>query len=67
MSVNYFYPEYEVVRNQNRCVTCRVCEKQCSNDVHHYNAKENIMIANDSTCVDCQRCVSLCPTRALKI
>lgn len=67
MSVNYFFPEYEVVRNNNRCVTCRVCEKQCSNGVHHYNVEENIMVADDSACVDCQRCVSLCPTRALKI
>lgn len=67
MSVNYLFPEYEVVRNNSRCITCRVCEKQCSNGVHHYNSEENLMLADESACVDCQRCVSLCPTRALKI
>ena len=52
---------------RDSCITCRVCEKQCSNGVHHYNSEENLMLADESACVDCQRCVSLCPTRALKI
>ena len=25
MAVDFFYPAYEVVRNQDRCITCRVC------------------------------------------
>ena len=67
MSVNFIYPEFEVVRNENRCIGCRVCERQCSNGVHTYNADRKIMLSDESKCVDCQRCVSLCPTRALKI
>ena len=31
MAINYFYPDYEVVRNPDRCVACRVCERQCAN------------------------------------
>ncbi|MGN0765380.1 MAG: glutamate synthase-related protein [Christensenellales bacterium] len=67
MSINYVYPEFEVVRNPNRCIACRVCERQCANEVHRYDADAKIMLADESKCVNCQRCVSLCPTRALKI
>ncbi len=67
MSAGFIYPEFEVVRNENRCVSCRVCEQQCSNGVHSYDAGRGIMISDETRCVDCQRCVSLCPTRALKI
>ena len=67
MAVDFFYPAYEVVRNQDRCITCRVCERQCANKVHQYDAELGLMISDESACVNCQRCVSHCPTRALKI
>ncbi len=67
MPVNYIYPDYEVVRNFDRCITCRVCERQCANEVHSYDEDLKRMKADESKCVNCQRCVSLCPTRALKI
>lgn len=67
MAVNYLIPEFEVVRNHDRCITCRVCERQCANEVHSFDAEGNIMISDEAKCVDCQRCVSLCPTHALKI
>lgn len=61
------YPEYEVVRNDNRCTRCRLCEKQCACGVHTYDPERRLMLADESRCVNCQRCVALCPTRALKI
>ena len=67
MSISYIYPEFEVVRNPSRCIACRVCERQCANEVHSYDAESGLMLSDESKCVDCQRCVSLCPTRALKI
>ena len=67
MGVEFIYPEFEVVRNENRCIACRVCERQCSNEVHRYDPERGVMLSDESKCVDCQRCVSLCPTRALKI
>lgn len=67
MPVNYFFPDYEVARDFNRCINCRVCERQCSNTVHSFDAEKNIMEADSSKCVNCHRCVTLCPTRALKI
>ncbi|MBQ5568123.1 MAG: 4Fe-4S binding protein, partial [Oscillospiraceae bacterium] len=67
MAVNYIYPEFEVVRNDTRCIRCRVCERQCANEVHIYDESLDMMVSDESKCVNCQRCVSLCPTRALKI
>ena len=67
MYADFIYPEYEVVRNYQRCIACRACERQCANEVHRYDADEQIMTADDAKCVNCHRCVSLCPTRALKI
>ena len=67
MAINYMNPLFEVVRNPDRCIKCRVCERQCANEVHHYDPELDRMVADETSCVDCQRCVTLCPTRALKI
>ena len=67
MSVEFIYPEFEVIRNTDRCIACRVCERQCANEVHSFNTEKGVMMADETKCVNCQRCVSLCPTRALKI
>ena len=67
MPINFLYPEYEVVRNPDRCIACRACERQCANEVHHYDSELGRMLSDESKCVCCHRCVSLCPTRALKI
>lgn len=67
MGIEYIYPEFEVVRNDSRCIRCRVCERQCSNSVHRYDSDGDVMLSDETKCVDCQRCVALCPTRALKI
>ncbi len=63
----YIYPEFEVVRNKDRCIACRVCERQCANEVHRFNTDLGVMLSDEAKCVNCQRCVSLCPTHALKI
>ena len=67
MAMNMIYPEFEVVRNPDRCIACRVCERQCANEVHRYDPDLKKMLADESKCVNCHRCVTLCPTRALKI
>ena len=67
MAINYMNPLFEVVRNLDRCIKCRVCERQCANEVHHYDPDLDRMVSDETNCVDCQRCVTLCPTRALKI
>ena len=66
MSLDFLYPEYEVIRN-NRCVNCRICERECANGVHLFDVKTKTMVAQEEKCVNCQRCVAMCPVRALKI
>ena len=66
MGLGFLYPEFEVVRNAGRCIGCRLCEGQCANGVHAYQAERG-MVSEDSKCVNCQRCVSFCPAKALKI
>jgi glutamate synthase domain-containing protein 2 len=67
MKVNLIQSEYEVIRDQNRCINCRLCEKQCSNGVNYYDKKLKVMLSEEWKCVNCHRCVAVCPTHALKI
>ena len=67
MGISYIFPEFEVMRNYDRCIACRVCERQCANEVHFFDSDSGLMMCDEAKCVDCQRCVSLCPTHALKI
>lgn len=67
MGIEFIYPEFEVIRNQDRCIGCRVCERQCTNEVFSYDQEHKRLLIRDSGCVNCQRCVSFCPTGALKV
>ena len=67
MAIDYLYPQYEVHRDSSKCISCRVCERQCANEVHSIDESSNCMLNDNSKCVNCHRCVSLCPTKALKI
>ena len=60
-------PLFDIIRRNDRCINCRLCEKQCANGVHRYDETNKIMLADESLCVNCQRCVCLCPTHALQI
>lgn len=64
---DYIFPDFEVVRNEASCTKCRICERECANEVHHFDKTHRIMIADDSKCVCCHRCVAMCPVHALKI
>lgn len=67
MALNYFQPLFDVIRDKDRCIKCQACARQCSNEVHRYDAELDMMISDSQQCVDCQRCVCICPTGALKI
>ena len=54
MSGMYITPEFEVIRNYDRCIGCRVCERQCANEVHIWDADAKIVRSDESKCVDCQ-------------
>ncbi len=67
--MSYVYADYEIVRDERRCIGCKVCVKQCSNGVHSVinTDKGEFIIADETKCVACHRCVCFCPTRALKV
>ena len=67
MPVNLYPADFEVIRNPDRCIKCRACERQCANEVHIYDEEFGKMLAREEKCVDCQRCVTICPVNALKI
>ncbi len=67
MGIDFIYPEFEIIRNKEKCISCRVCERQCANEAHGFDEETGRMTCDDAKCVNCQRCVSFCPTRALKI
>ncbi|MCX7681381.1 MAG: glutamate synthase-related protein [Anaerolineae bacterium] len=67
MSLNLLASEFQVVRDDTRCIACQVCVRQCANDVHAYDAESDVVYSDETRCVGCHRCATLCPTRALTI
>ncbi len=67
MSITLLEPEFRIVRDEDRCIRCAVCERQCGFDVHTYDADDDEIISDNTKCVGCHRCVSLCPTNAVNV
>lgn len=64
---DYIYSEFEIARDNTRCINCKICIKECANGVHRFDERLKVMTADETKCVNCHRCVEFCPTRALKI
>ncbi|WP_027365347.1 glutamate synthase-related protein [Desulfotruncus alcoholivorax] len=64
---SYLLPEFTIERSEDKCIRCRVCERQCANKVHEYDEDLNKIFSSNELCVGCQRCVALCPTNALYV
>lgn len=58
-------PEFIIERDDDRCIRCLVCVRQCSFEAHRYDDELDTVVSDNSKCVGCQRCVALCPTQAL--
>jgi glutamate synthase domain-containing protein 2 len=67
MALKLNQSEFELERDEKKCISCQVCVRQCSNDVHDYDTDEDSIYSDNQKCVGCHRCESLCPTGALKI
>ncbi len=67
MSLSMKTPEFLIERNLDRCISCKVCVRQCANEVHVYDEETDTLQCRDEACVGCHRCVTLCPTKALSI
>jgi glutamate synthase domain-containing protein 2 len=63
----YLFPHFEVLRDEGKCIRCRICEQQCPHGVHHYETASKQLTAQENLCVNCQRCAAFCPTDAIKI
>ncbi|NLE08760.1 MAG: 4Fe-4S dicluster domain-containing protein [Dehalococcoidales bacterium] len=60
-------PKFQVIRDENRCIQCKVCVNQCTFDVHSYDEEDNVVRSREENCVGCHRCSTMCPTNALTI
>lgn len=67
MRMSLLAPEFRVIRDEEKCIQCEVCVRQCAFEVHSYDSEEGKVESDDSRCVGCHRCATLCPTQALTI
>lgn len=67
MENRFKIPEYEILRDVERCDQCHLCERQCVNGVHFYDEHKQRFFTDPQRCVNCQRCVVMCHTQAIKI
>lgn len=67
MPISLLSPEFAIDRDEDKCISCQVCVRQCANDVHMYDAEDDSVHSDKSKCVGCQRCVTLCPTNAITV
>ncbi|MBM3707337.1 MAG: 4Fe-4S dicluster domain-containing protein [Actinobacteria bacterium] len=59
--------EFEILRDENKCISCEVCVRTCSNDVHEFDSDDSAVLSESLSCVGCHRCETLCPTGAIKV
>ncbi|MCK4590705.1 MAG: 4Fe-4S dicluster domain-containing protein, partial [Candidatus Latescibacteria bacterium] len=67
MALSLLCSEFVVERDEQKCITCQVCVRQCANDVHTYDPEDDQVTSDSSPCIGCHRCVTLCPTQAITI
>jgi len=64
---SYLPPRFAIVRDEDRCIRCQVCVRQCSFGAQTYDAAADRVVGIDANCVACHRCVVFCPTGCLTI
>lgn len=64
---SYLPPKFVIDRDENRCIACGVCVRQCSFGAQGFGASEEIIVSYDEKCVGCHRCAVFCPTGCLNI
>ncbi|MEG1418838.1 MAG: glutamate synthase-related protein, partial [Oscillospiraceae bacterium] len=64
---DFEYPRFEIIRDNRRCILCRLCVSECSNGAHIYDECSKTLFADSAKCVNCARCACICPTRAITI
>ncbi len=65
--ISQTFNDFQVNREDERCINCEVCIRQCPYEVHYWDEARG-KVSHDSTkCIGCHRCASLCPTNCLTI
>jgi len=64
---SYITPDFIVERDEDKCIQCQVCERQCTYETHEYLPEEDVMVSDSTKCVGCHRCETFCPTNAITI
>lgn len=67
MPLSNIFPEFKIIRDKEKCISCQVCLRQCAFDAHIYDPEDDEVYSDDAKCVGCHRCETLCPTEALNI
>ncbi|MFH1789387.1 MAG: glutamate synthase-related protein [Candidatus Altiarchaeota archaeon] len=67
MALNPRQSDFIVERDEDKCIQCQVCVRQCANDVHSYDEELDKVLCDPKDCAGCQRCVALCPTKAITV
>ncbi len=63
----YLPAEFKVMIEDERCIRCQTCVKQCSFDALSFNDHADKVRVRDEHCVACHRCEVLCPTNAITV
>jgi glutamate synthase domain-containing protein 2 len=63
----YLEPDFIIERDEDKCIKCQVCVRQCGFDCHTYDATYDEITSDSALCAGCHRCVTFCPTKALTI
>lgn len=61
------YCDFIVEREQERCIQCQVCVRQCPYGTNTYKEADNIVVSDFSLCTGCHRCEAMCPTGCITI
>ncbi|RMG57649.1 MAG: FMN-binding glutamate synthase family protein [Deltaproteobacteria bacterium] len=61
------FHDFYVDREQERCIQCLVCVRQCPYEANVYREAAGVVDSVHKNCTGCHRCESLCPTRCITI
>ena len=67
MPLSLIPAEFLIRRDEDLCIECGVCTRQCSFGGQNVNPDDGTISSDEAVCVGCQRCVTLCTTGALTI
>jgi ferredoxin len=57
----------DVVRDEDKCVSCGVCVPQCPTDALYVNTETSEVVFDNEKCIACETCVRVCPYNAFEI